>query len=495
MRRGGRARRAMLGAVATGALLGAAQGFNLGWKSLLASATAQSDGEAGGYTGRAVSVSSWGNRLAVGEAKADESKSQVSAEMSPVHRRRLAARRLAQQGTDYPTIDFNPNADTDNPFDGTYKVVTASGLEIDIDSTSDTGVYTIAPFGPSTSGGFPTIEVAGGDLSACTSDITLNLNAGKITCTVAGSQAGNTTYTTLMINGESSEEFDLQVSDCVGDGLNLFVDESAGKITCEVDTAVAGTPQTYPAGLTGDTLSSLNGDLVSVSDCKDGAITLIGDGKTGGITCQVNVQVAGGSVETATATFTVTESSGDSAPPVDLSTCTAVTVDGDEIACGETVYTTYAAVAPASDGSPFGVYLSTCDGGITLNLDEGQITCTVAGTQDTETEVDAEVIVVTEVNEVTTIARAGTELASAGGDFIIELDVNGSVTASAVDASPSPTASPAAAAAARPPCRTSPSPCRTPPSPCRTSPSPTRTSRAAAARRPRPPRRRRCPAR
>merc|ERR1719375_2972922 len=80
----------MLGAVATGALLGAAQGFNLGWKSLLASATAQSDGEAGGYTGRAVSVSSWGNRLAVGEAKADESKSQVSAEMSPVHRRRLA---------------------------------------------------------------------------------------------------------------------------------------------------------------------------------------------------------------------------------------------------------------------------------------------------------------------------------------------------------------------------------------------------------------------
>merc|ERR1719335_1267689 len=428
MRRGGRARRAMLGAVATGALLGAAQGFNLGWKSLLASATAQSDGEAGGYTGRAVSVSSWGNRLAVGEAKADESKSQVSAEMSPVHRRRLAARRLAQQGTDYPTIDFNPNADTDNPFDGTYKVVTASGLEIDIDSTSDTGVYTIAPFGPSTSGGFPTIEVAGGDLSACTSDITLNLNAGKITCTVAGSQAGNTTYTTLMINGESPEEFDLQVSDCVGDGLNLFVDESAGKITCEVDTAVAGTPQTYPAGLTGDTLSSLDGDLVSVSDCKDGAITLIGDGKTGGITCQVNVQVAGGS--------------GDSAPAVDLSTCTAVTVDGDEIACGETVYTTYAAVAPASDGSPFGVYLSTCDGGITLNLDEGQITCTVAGTQDTETEVDAEVIVVTEVNEVTTIARAGTELASAGGDFIIELDVNGSVTASAVDASPSPTASP-----------------------------------------------------
>merc|ERR1719335_1130812 len=468
MRRGGRARRAMLGAVATGALLGAAQGFNLGWKSLLASATAQSDGEAGGYTGRAVSVSSWGNRLAVGEAKADESKSQLSAEMSPVHRRRLAARRLAEQGTDYPTIDFDPDEGTDNPFDGTYKVVTASGLEIEIDSTSDTGVYTIAPFGPGTSGGFPTIEVAGGDLSACTSDITLNLNAGKITCTVAGSQAGNTTYTTLMINGESPEEFDLQVSDCVGDGLNLFVDESAGKITCEVDTAVAGTPQTYPAGLTGDTLSSLDGDLVSVSDCKDGAITLIGDGKTGGITCQVNVQVAGGS--------------GDSAPAVDLSTCTAVTVDGDEIACGETVYTTYAAVAPASDGSPFGVYLSTCDGGITLNLDEGQITCTVAGTQDTETEVDAEVIVVTEVNEVTTIARAGTELASAGGDFIIELDVNGSVTASAVDASPSPTA------AARPPCRTSPSPCRTSPSPCR-------TSRAPAARRPRPPRRRWCPAR
>merc|ERR1719335_1239946 len=480
MRRGGRARRAMLGAVATGALLGAAQGFNLGWKSLLASATAQSDGEAGGYTGRAVSVSSWGNRLAVGEAKADESKSQVSAEMSPVHRRRLAERLLSQEGTDYPTINFDPDEGTENPFDGNYKVVTASGLEIDIDSTSVAGVYTIAPIGSSTSG-FPTIEVAGGDLSACTSDITLDLNAGKITCTVAGSPGGNTTYTTLMINGESPEEFDLQVSDCVGDGLNLFVDESAGKITCEVDTAVAGTPQTYPAGLTGDTLSSLDGDLVSVSDCKDGAITLIGDGKTGGITCQVNVQVAGGSVETATA--------------VDLSTCTAVTVDGDEIACGETVYTTYAAVAPASDGSPFGVYLSTCDGGITLNLDEGQITCTVAGTQDTETEVDAEVIVVTEVNEVTTIARAGTELASAGGDFIIELDVNGSVTASAVDASPSPTASPAAAAAARPPCRTSPSPCRTPPSPCRTSPSPTRTSRAAAARRPRPPRRRRCPAR
>merc|ERR1719335_1930068 len=411
MRRGGRARRAMLGAVATGALLGAAQGFNLGWKSLLASATAQSDGEAGGYTGRAVSVSSWGNRLAVGEAKADESKSQVSAEMSPVHRRRLAERLLSQ----VPTIDFVPNGATlDNTYDGTYTVVTASGLEIDIDSTSVAGVYTIAPIGSSTSG-FPTIEVAGGDLSACTSDITLDLNAGKITCTVAGSQAGNTTYTTLMINGESPEEFDLQVSDCVGDGLNLFVDESAGKITCEVDTAVAGTPQAYPAGLTGGTLSSLDGDLVSVSDCKDGAITLIGDGKTGGITCQVNVQVAGGSVETATATFTVTESSGDSAPAVDLSTCTAVTVDGDEIACGETVYTTYAAVAPASDGSPFGVYLSTCDGGITLNLDEGQITCTVAGTQDTETEVDAEVIVVTEVDEVTTIARAGTELASAGG--------------------------------------------------------------------------------
>merc|ERR1719335_317282 len=188
MRRGGRARRAMLGAVATGALLGAAQGFNLGWKSLLASATAQSDGEAGGYTGRAVSVSSWGNRLAVGEAKADESKSQVSAEMSPVHRRRLAERLLSQ----VPTIDFEPNdATTDNTYDGTYTVVTASGLQIEIDSTSVPGVYTIAPIGSSTSG-FPTIEAAGDDLSACTSDITLDLNAGTITCTVAGSPGGNT---------------------------------------------------------------------------------------------------------------------------------------------------------------------------------------------------------------------------------------------------------------------------------------------------------------
>merc|ERR1719438_512534 len=107
----------MLGAVATGALLGAAQGFNLGWKSLLASATAQSDGEAGGYTGRAVSVSSWGNRLAVGEAKADESKSQVSAEMSPVHRRRLA------QDNGYKiTLDTK---EPEDQLDDEYKVVTA----------------------------------------------------------------------------------------------------------------------------------------------------------------------------------------------------------------------------------------------------------------------------------------------------------------------------------------------------------------------------------
>merc|ERR1719335_1321151 len=280
MRRGGRARRAMLGAVATGALLGAAQGFNLGWKSLLASATAQSDGEAGGYTGRAVSVSSWGNRLAVGEAKADESKSQVSAEMSPVHRRRLAERLLSQEGTDYPTINFDPDEGTENPFDGNYKVVTASGLEIDIDSTSVAGVYTIAPIGSSTSG-FPTIEVAGGDLSACTSDITLDLNAGKITCTVAGSPGGNTTYTTLMINGESPEELDL--SDCVGDGRNLFVDESAGTITCEVDTTVAGTPQTYTVIDT-----QVNGNSVSLSNCKNAAITVFGDGTSGEITCKVN---------------------------------------------------------------------------------------------------------------------------------------------------------------------------------------------------------------
>merc|ERR1719335_1823622 len=188
MRRGGRARRAMLGAVATGALLGAAQGFNLGWKSLLASATAQSDGEAGGYTGRAVSASSWGNRLAVGEAKADESKSQVSAEMSPVHRRRLAARLLSQVPA---TIDFEPNGATpDNTYDGTYKVVTASGLEIEIDSTSVAGVYTIAPI-KSTSDGSPAIAVdalGGSDLSACTSDITLNLNNDKITCAELGTE-------------------------------------------------------------------------------------------------------------------------------------------------------------------------------------------------------------------------------------------------------------------------------------------------------------------
>merc|ERR1719335_288736 len=290
MRRGGRARRAMLGAVATGALLGAAQGFNLGWKSLLASATAQSDGEAGGYTGRAVSVSSWGNRLAVGEAKADESKSQVSAEMSPVHRRRLAERRLAerllrQEVTNYPTIDFDANANTtENPFDGTYKVVTASGLEIEIDSTSDTGVYTIAPIGPSD--GIPTIGVAGGtgdELSACTSDITLDLNAGKITCRVAGSPAGNTTYTTLMIHGESEEKDDLLVKDCVGEGRNLYVNQTAGEITCEVNTTVSGTEQTYTVG---DTL--VDGNTVSLDDCNGGIITDFADGQ---ITCEVNTTV------------------------------------------------------------------------------------------------------------------------------------------------------------------------------------------------------------
>merc|ERR1719335_1326701 len=387
MRRGGRARRAMLGAVATGALLGAAQGFNLGWKSLLASATAQSDGEAGGYTGRAVSVSSWGNRLAVGEAKADESKSQVSAEMSPVHRRRLAERLLSQ----VPTIDFVPNATTlDNTYDGTYTLVTASGLEIGIDSTSVAGVYTIAPIGPSTNGDGFTIEVAGatgGDPSACTSDITLDLNAGEITCTVAGSEGGNTEYTNLRTADGSP---DVSVPDVVS-------------------ACAAGT------------LAVDKNELDEI---------------TGTVTCTV---------------------------PAD-----------------EPVITTYTVAAEAGNT----VDLSTCDG-ITLDENNGKITCT-----SSRNLYVAEGIVVTETedDEVTTIAKAGTELASAGGDFIIELYVNGNVTASAVDASPSPTASP-------PPCRTSPSPCRTSPSPCRTSPSPTRTSQAAAARRPRPPRRRWCPAR
>merc|ERR1719335_353812 len=358
MRRGGRARRAMLGAVATGALLGAAQGFNLGWKSLLASATAQSDGEAGGYTGRAVSVSSWGNRLAVGEAKADESKSQVSAEMSPVHRRRLAERLLSQ----VPTIDFVPNEATfNNTYDGTYTVVTAAGLEIEIDSTS----------------------VAGGYPSACTSDITLDLNAGEITCTVAGSEGGNTEYTNLRTADGSP---DVSVPDVV-------------------------------------------------SACAAGTLA-VDKNELDEITCTV---------------------------PAD-----------------EPVITTYTVAAEAGNT----VDLSTCDG-ITLDENNGKITCT-----SSRNLYVAEGIVVTETedDEVTTIAKAGTELASAGGDFIIELYVNGNVTASAVDASPSPTASP-------PPCRTSPSPCRTSPSPCRTSPSPTRTSQAAAARRPRPPRRRWCPAR
>merc|ERR1719375_274125 len=326
MRRGGCARRAMLGAVATGALLGAAQGFNLGWKSLLASATAQSDGEAGGYTGRAVSVSSWGNRLAVGEAKADESKSQVSAEMSPVHRRRLAERRLAerllrQEVTNYPTIDFDANEDTtENPFDGTYKVVTASGLEIEIDSTSDTGVYTIAPIGPSD--GIPTIGVAGGtgdELSACTSDITLDLNAGKITCRVAGSPAGNTTYTTLMIHGESAEKDDLLVSDCVGEGRNLYVNQTAGEITCEVNTTVPGTPETFTVADI-----EVNNNTVSLADCNGGIITAFKDGE---ITCEVDQD------STAEATFVVPD--GQDRPL--LSTCTAVTVIGDgsskEITC------------------------------------------------------------------------------------------------------------------------------------------------------------------
>merc|ERR1719443_2149526 len=95
-----------------------------------------------------------------------------------------------------------------------------------------------------------------------------------------------------MINGESPEGQNLNVSDCVGDGLSLFVDESAGEITCEVDTAEAGTPQTYPAGLTGDPLSGTPLEPVTVSDCTDGPITLI-DGETGGITCEVKAQVDG----------------------------------------------------------------------------------------------------------------------------------------------------------------------------------------------------------
>merc|ERR1719335_740878 len=183
MRRGGRARRAMLGAVATGALLGAAQGFNLGWKSLLASATAQSDGEAGGYTGRAVSASSWGNRLAVGEAKADESKSQVSAEMSPVHRRRLA------EDSGYKiTLDTK---DIEDQLDDEYTVVTKEGLVIVIGPSDGSGVYDIAPALPNSpaipglglgiaveGGNNPVTDVAG----SCPGGITLDESSGEVVC-------------------------------------------------------------------------------------------------------------------------------------------------------------------------------------------------------------------------------------------------------------------------------------------------------------------------
>merc|ERR1719335_1477181 len=296
MRRGGRARRAMLGAVATGALLGAAQGFNLGWKSLLASATAQSDGEAGGYTGRAVSVSSWGNRLAVGEAKADESKSQVSAEMSPVHRRRLAERLLSQEGTAYPTINFDPDEGTENPFDGNYKVVTASGLEIEIDSTSATGVYTIAPIGPIPGGDVPTIKVAGepdDDLSACIGGVALDLlsSSGKAICvTVASTPAVNTTYTNL-IDATSNK---VKVSECGDGGGNLSVSPNAPEITCDVNAPVS---ETYTA--THTNAENFDGEK-SVSDCLD---TIATTDTQGEITCDVNAPVS----ETYTATHTNAE--------------------------------------------------------------------------------------------------------------------------------------------------------------------------------------------
>ena len=175
MRRGGRARRAMLGAVAAGALLGAAQGFNLGWKSLLAPVSSQTDGEAGGYAGRAVSVSSWGNRLAVREAKADESKSQVSAEMSPVHRRRLA-----EDGSEDYTITLES--------EDRYKVVTPAG-EIGIDATTTVGVYDILP--PSTGA---TLSAGGVALeTTCEAGtITLDASNGRIAC-VVGTPDGEAT--------------------------------------------------------------------------------------------------------------------------------------------------------------------------------------------------------------------------------------------------------------------------------------------------------------
>merc|ERR1719335_851325 len=383
MRRGGRARRAMLGAVATGALLGAAQGFNLGWKSLLASATAQSDGEAGGYTGRAVSVSSWGNRLAVGEAKADESKSQVSAEMSPVHRRRLAERLLSQ----VPTIDFVPNEATfNNTYDGTYTVVTAAGLEIEIDSTSVAGVYTIASIGPSTNGDGFTIEVAGatgGDPSACTSDITLDLNAGEITCTVAGSEGGNTEYTNLRTADEST---DVPVSDCAGDGGTLAVDQDNNVITCSVPDEAASTRYTVRDGSDG---------VVDLASCTSGIDLDDDNGKITKITCNV---AGTQDVET---TYTKLKTDDGSQTDVLVSACAdgggSLSVDQEENANGVTgvtctvpaglpAITTYTNLRTAADSTD--VPVSDCAvGGGTLAVDQATnvITCNVAATQDVET--------------------------------------------------------------------------------------------------------------
>merc|ERR1719335_1718918 len=375
MRRGGRARRAMLGAVATGALLGAAQGFNLGWKSLLASATAQSDGEAGGYTGRAVSVSSWGNRLAVGEAKADESKSQVSAEMSPVHRRRLAERLLSQ----VPTIDFVPNEATfNNTYDGTYTVVTAAGLEIEIDSTSVAGVYTIASIGPSTNGDGFTIEVAGatgGDPSACTSDITLDLNAGEITCTVAGSEGGNTEYTNLRTaDGSPDVSVPDVVSACAAGTLAVDkneLDEITGTVTCTV-------PADEPV-ITTYTVAAEAGNTVDLSTC-DG-ITL--DENDGKITCTTPA------TEAEKTTYTdLTYTDGGIVVPALVSDCAGdlgtLTVDKNEfdeiagkITCtspgGDTEYTNLR----TADGSPdvsVPDVVSDCAGNLgTLTVDKNKL--------------------------------------------------------------------------------------------------------------------------
>merc|ERR1719160_1951979 len=146
------------------------------------------------------------------------------------------------------------------------------------------------------------------------------------------------------------------------------------------------------------------------------------------ITCQTATQAP------APATFDVVD--GASETPNLKVICTGDISKGEEdnqITCQTATQApapaTYAAVA-TDDGQP--VNLSTCDGGIFLEPNTGGITCTVAGTQDTETEYVAEGIVVTETasNEVTTIARAGT---SAGGDFIIELEDNGAVTAPVIN--------------------------------------------------------------